>query len=149
MVCTSRGVSCIWHAWGVNDHRPKAKAGSINPTYDVLDGMLVLLARSDAAGLTPLTTTGPDGRALIAFTSEACAEQHHANLPKAMQAHYNITVTPPWDDRAKTEWLQAAKQIGCVRLDVNPNQTLEPHAALPLNKALAYMHSKQTGSACL
>ena len=149
MVCTSRGVGCIWHAWGVNDRRPKTQAGSINPAYDVLDGMLVLLARSDAAGLTPLTTTGPDGRALIAFTSQAHAERHHTNLPTHMQPHYDPILTPTSDDRAKTEWLQAAMQIGCVRLDVNPSPTLKPYASLPLNTALAYMESKKTGSACL
>lgn len=127
---------------------PDLKTGP-NPAYSVLDGVFVLLARSDALSLTPLTTSGPDGRSLLVFTSQDKATHHLAALPQDAQNVYAPARVAAWDDRAKTEWLEAAARVGCVRLDVNPDAALAPEASLPLAKALAYMASKKTGTACL
>jgi hypothetical protein len=133
----------------VQDEATPAHKNGPNPAYAVLDGVMALLARPEAAGLTPLTVRGAGGRALLVFDSASLAKRHLAALPAAAQDAYTAVCVAAWDDRAKTEWLEAAARVGCVRLDVNPNAALEPAASLPLAKALAYMASKKTGTACL
>ncbi len=121
----------------------------MNVAYAILDGPLTAIVRARPETLTPLTASGPAGRALLAFSSVDAAAAHLAALPDEVAASHRSWTADADDWRAKEELLRAAASLGARRLELDPDLDLRPAAQLPLERAIAYVTSYKRSRACL
>ncbi len=128
----------------------------MNAAYLLLDGPLTALVRDLPETLTPLTvseppdaaSSGPKGRSLLAFSTEAAAIAHVEALPSEVASSYRAWTADAGDWRAKEELLRAGASLGAQWLDLDPDANLHPAAQLRLERAIAYVISYKRNSAC-